>query len=487
MARAPETRFTRSGDVDIAYQIFGGGERDIVMTMGWVTHLEVMWELPELAYFLERLASLGRVIIFDKRGTGLSDRVPGMVTLEQRAEDVGAVMDAARSERAAFVGWADGGAIGAMFAATNPERISALVLSAMTFVTTAGAIGADPATMQQLWDAIENGWGSGNLLDFAAPRHAADPRLRTWWRRWERQSATPNAAATLLRWGAEIDLRPVFAAVQAPTLFVERAGAGMISLDSVRAAAGLAPCGRYVEIPGDDLLPFLGDPDPMIGEIAEFLTGARGDVDPDRTLSTVLFTDIVGSTGRAAELGDRAWREVLERHNALLERVIAEHGGRVVKHVGDGALAAFDGPARAIQAAEELREAVGDLGIELRAGVHTGECEVIGEDLGGLAVHIGARVGAFAQAGEIAVSSTVKELVVGSGMQFADAGEHELKGVPGRWRLYVLGEQRAQLTSLDGPAAHMRRSDRVTIALARRVPGAMRLGNRLMARGVAPT
>src|SRR6185312_6540022 len=314
MARAPETRFTRSGDVDIAYQVFGGGERDIVMTMGWVTHLEVMWELPELAYFLERLASLGRVIIFDKRGTGLSDRVPGMVTLEQRAED--------------------GGAVGAMFAATNPERISALVLSAMAFVTTPGAIEADPATMQMMWDAIENGWGSGSLLDLAAPRHAADPRLRTWWRRWERQSATPNAAATLLRWGAEIDLRPVFAAVQTPTLFLERAGAGMINQDSVRAAAGLAPCGRYVEIPGEDVLPFLGDPDPMLGEIAEFLTGARGDVDPDRTLSTVLFTDIVGSTAKADEVGDRAWRNILDSHHSAVRAALARFGGTEIDTAG---------------------------------------------------------------------------------------------------------------------------------------------------------
>jgi pimeloyl-ACP methyl ester carboxylesterase len=274
MARAAETRFTRSGDVDIAYQVFGQGERDIVMTMGWVTHLEVMWELPELAYFLERLAGIGRVIIFDKRGTGLSDRVAGMVTLEQRAEDVGAVMDAAQSEQAAFVGWGDGGGIGAMFAATNPQRISALVLSAMAFITTPAAVIADPDQMQLLWDTIEQGWGNGHMLDLAAPGHADDPRLRTWWRRWERQSATPNAAATLLRWGAEADLRPVFTCVQAPTLFLERANANMIDPKSVRAAAELTPHGRYVELPGDDVLPFLGDPDPMLGEIAEFLTGA---------------------------------------------------------------------------------------------------------------------------------------------------------------------------------------------------------------------
>src|SRR5215470_9658286 len=327
MARAAETKFAHSGDVDIAYQVFGEGERDIVMTLGWVTHLEVMWELPELAYFLDRLAGIGRVIIFDKRGTGLSDRLSGVVTLEERAEDVGAVMDAARSEQAAFVGWGDGGGIGAMFAAINPERISALVLSAMTLITTPDAIGADPIQMALLWDTIEQGWGNGNMLDLAAPHHASDPRLRTWWRRWERLSATPNAAATLLRWGAEADLRPVFAAVQAPTLFLERAGADMINQDSVRAAAGLAPCARYVEIPGEDVLPFLGDPDPMLGEMAEFLTGARGDADPDRALSTLLFTDIVGSTAKADEVGDRAWRNILDSHHSVVRAALARFGG----------------------------------------------------------------------------------------------------------------------------------------------------------------
>jgi class 3 adenylate cyclase len=439
MARAPETWFTRSGDVDIAYQIFGAGERDIVMTMGWVTHLEVMWELPELAYFLERLASLGRVIIFDKRGTGLSDRVPGMVTLEQRAEDVGAVMDAARSERAAFVGWADGGAIGAMFAATNPGRISALVLSAMAFVTTPGAIEADPATMQMMWDTIENGWGSGNLLDLAAPRHAADPRLRTWWRRWERQSATPNAAATLLRWGAEIDLRPVLAAVQTPTLFLERAGAGMINQDSVRAVAGLAPCGRYVEIPGEDLLPFLGDPDPMLGEIAEFLTGARGDVDPDRTLSTVLFTDIVGSTAKADEVGDRAWRNILDSHHSVVRSALARFGGTEIDTAGDGFLATFDGPARAVRCACDIRDNIRDLGLEIRAGLHTGEVERRPGSVTGVAVHVGARVAALAAASEVLVTSVVRALVLGSGIPFADRGSHSLKGVPDTWQLFAAG------------------------------------------------
>ncbi|HUL26437.1 MAG TPA: adenylate/guanylate cyclase domain-containing protein [Streptosporangiaceae bacterium] len=438
MAGAAETRFTRSGDVDIAYQVFGEGERDIVMTMGWVTHLELMWELPELAYFLERLAGLGRVIIFDKRGTGLSDRVPGMVTLEQRAEDVRAVMDAARSERAAFVGWGDGGAIGAMFAATNPERVSALVMSAMTFVTTSTGLGVDPAMMQLMQDTVEQGWGSGNQLDFVAPLHASDPRLRAWWRRWERQSATPNAAATLLRWGAEIDLRPVFQVLQVPTLFLERAGAGLIDANAVRAAAGLTPCARYAEIPGDDVLPFLGDPEPMLGEIEEFLTGARSTADPDRTLSTVLFTDIVGSTATADRVGDREWRNILGSHHAAVRASLSRFGGTEIDTAGDGFLATFAGPARAVRCACDIRDAVAELGLEIRAGLHTGEVERRADSVSGLAVHVGARVAALAAASEVLVTGVVRALVLGSGLSFVDRGTHTLKGVPDSWQLFAV-------------------------------------------------
>ena len=437
MPRTAETRFTRSGDVDVAYQVFGEGERDIVMTMGWVTHLEVMWELPELAYFLDRLAGIGRVIIFDKRGTGLSDRLSGVVTLEERAEDVGAVMDAARSEQAAFVGWGDGGGIGAMFAAINPERISALVLSAMTLITTPDAIGADPIQMALLWDTIEQGWGNGNMLDLAAPHHASDPRLRTWWRRWERLSATPNAAATLLRWGAEADLRPVFRCVQAPTLFLERANAVMIDPKSVRAAAELTPHGQYVELPGEDVLPFLGDPDPMLGEIAEFLTGARGSVDPDRTLSTVLFTDIVDSTVKADQAGDRGWRHILESHHSEVRASLRRFGGVEIDTAGDGFLATFSGPARAVRCACDIRDRVRDLGLEIRAGLHTGEVEHRQDSISGLAVHVGARVAARAAPGEVLVTDVVRALVLGSGISFEDRGAHSLRGVPGTWQLFA--------------------------------------------------
>jgi class 3 adenylate cyclase/alpha-beta hydrolase superfamily lysophospholipase len=437
MTRTPETRFASSGDVDIAYQVIGDGDRDIVMTMGWVTHLEVMWELPELAYFLDRLAGMGRLIIFDKRGTGLSDRVPGMVTLEQRAEDVGAVMNAAGSSRAAFIGWADGGAIGAMFAAANPERISALVLSAMSIATSSASVGADPAVMQQLWDTVVQGWGSGSLLELAAPSRANDPRLRTWWRRWERQSATPNAAATLLRWAAEIDLSAAFRAVQAPTLFLERADALAVNSESVRAAAEITPNGRYVDLPGDDQLLFLGDPEPALGEIAEFLTGARGRIDPDRTLSTVLFTDIVGSTQKADRVGDREWRNVLDSHHAAVRAALGRYGGVEIDTAGDGFLATFSGPARAVRCACDIRDTVRDLGLEIRAGLHTGEVEHRQSSVAGLAVHVGARVASLAGAGEVLVTSVVRALVLGSGLAFADRGIHSLKGVPDTWQLFA--------------------------------------------------
>jgi class 3 adenylate cyclase/pimeloyl-ACP methyl ester carboxylesterase len=437
MAKPPETRFASSDGVDIAYQVIGDGDRDIVMTMGWVTHLELMWELPELAYFLDRLAGMGRLIIFDKRGTGLSDRVPGMVTLEQRAEDVGAVMNAAGSSRAAFIGWADGGAIGAMFAATHPQRISALVLSAMSVATSSAAVSADPAVMQQLWATIEQGWGSGSLIELAAPSHANDPRLRAFWRRWERQSATPNAAATLLRWAAEIELSAAFRAVQAPTLFLERADALATDSASVRAAAQITPNGRYVGLPGDAQVLFLGDPEPALGEIEEFLTGARGHVDPDRSLATVLFTDIVGSTQKADSVGDREWRNILDSHHSAVRASLARYGGAEIDTAGDGFLATFTGPARAVRCACDIRDTVRELGLEIRAGLHTGEVEHRHNSVAGLAVHIGARVASLAAASEVLVTSVVRALVLGSGLAFADRGAHTLKGVPDTWQLFA--------------------------------------------------
>lgn len=435
-AGPPETQFARSGGVDVAYQVLGEGDRDLVMTMGWVTNLEVMWELPELADFLQALGRLGRLIIFDKRGTGLSDRISGTATLEERAGDIGAVMDAVGSRHAVLVGWGDGGAIAAMFAATYPERVSALVLSALTIATGEGSVLAYPEVMKAMWEAVEEGWGEGNFLPLVAPLHAEDPRIKAWWRRWERLSATPNAAAKLLEWGAEIDLRPVFPAVQAPALFLERSAGALIDLPSIRRAAEMVPKGRYVEIPGADILPFFGDSGPFLGEIEEFLTGGRTVIDPDRTLSTVLFTDIVGSTQRAEQLGDREWRYMLSSHHQAIRQSLKQFGGFEIDTAGDGFLVTFDGPARAIRCACSIRDTVRRLGLEIRAGLHTGEVQRQDRSITGLAVHIGARVLGLAEASEVLVTETVKALVVGSGITFRDRGKHLLKGVPDEWQLF---------------------------------------------------
>jgi pimeloyl-ACP methyl ester carboxylesterase/class 3 adenylate cyclase len=434
--RLVETRFARSNDVDIAYQVIGEGPRDIVMTMGWVTNLDVMWELPELASFLDSLARLGRLVIFDKRGTGLSDRMSSSVTLEERAEDIEAVMDAVGIKQAALIGWGDGAAIAAMFASSRPERVSALVLSALSIVPKNGSIVPDPELMKALWQAVEDGWGEGNFLPMVAPLHASDTRIQAWWRRWERLSATPNVAARLIEWGAQIDLRPVLPAVQAPTLFLERADADLIDIDGVRKAAALVPGARFVEVPGADLLPFFGDTEPVLGEMEEFLTGMRSIVDPDRALSTVLFTDIVGSTETLERSGDRQWRFALDSHHQEVRRSLGHFGGVEVDTAGDGFLATFDGPARAIRCACSIRDAVANLGLQIRAGLHTGEVERRDRSIAGIAVHIGARVAALAGASEVFVTDTVKALVIGSGITFADRGLHALKGVADEWRVY---------------------------------------------------
>ena len=431
-----ETQFARSGDVDIAYQVIGDGPRDLIMTFGWVSNLDVMWELPELAAFLDSLSRLGRLVVFDKRGTGLSDRISSVVTLEERAADIEAVMDAVGSEQAVLVGWGDGAAIAAMFASSHPERASALVLSNFTLVPKGDSVVGDPLVLKAAWQAVEAGWGEGNFLPMVAPLHASDARIQAWWRRWERLSATPNVAARLLEWGAEIDLGPVLPAVQAPTLFLERSEAALMDVDAVRTTAALVPGAKFVEVPGADLLLFFGDPDPVIGEIEEFLTGTRSIVDPDRALATVLFTDIVGSTETVQRTGDRQWRYALDSHHHEVRRSLGHFGGVEVDTAGDGFLATFDGPARAVRCACAIRDAVSNLGIQIRAGLHTGEVERRDRSIAGLAVHIGARVAALAGASEVLVTDTVKALVIGSGITFADRGVHALKGVSDEWRVF---------------------------------------------------
>jgi pimeloyl-ACP methyl ester carboxylesterase len=441
VAEMPETRFTRVDDLDIAYQVVGpAAELDLVFVPGWVSHLEVMWELPEFARFLDRLAAMGRLILFDKRGTGLSDRVAGVATLEQRADDIAAVMDAAGSDRAAIAAWGEGAGIAAMFAATYPERVVALVLGSLFINTTGGAaaVGPDPATMQALSAAVEEGWGQASLIPLLAPSRTEDTRFLAWYRRWERLSSTPSAAAATLRWAMEGDLGPILPAIQARTLIVHRSDAALIDPESVRAAAKLIPGARCVWLPGADDLPYVGDTDAMMDVIQEFLTGTQSRPDFDRSLATVLFTDIVGSTRQAGQLGDRRWRYLLDEHHARVRRLLDRFRGVEVDTAGDGFFATFDGPARAIRCACAVRDAVREIGIEIRAGLHTGEVERRGNAATGLAVHVGARVAGLAQASEVLVTSTVQMLVLGSGIGFADRGRHRLKGVPDEWRLFAV-------------------------------------------------
>jgi class 3 adenylate cyclase len=441
MPQLPETRFTRVGDVDVAYQVVGPpAPLDLVFVPGWVSHLEVMWELPEFARFLDRLAAMGRLILFDKRGTGLSDRVAGVPTLEQRADDITAVMDAAGSERAAIAAWGEGAAIAAMFAAAHPDRVAALVFGTLPVKVTDGQrpLIPDPALLQELSAAVETGWGQASLVPVLAPSRADDTRFLSWYRRWERMSSTPSAAAATLRWAMEFDLGPVLPAIQARTLIVHRAGNVLFDLESVRAAAKMIPDARCADLPGDDELPYVGDADALLDVIQEFLTGTPGTPDSDRSLATVLFTDIVGSTQKAEQLGDRRWRDLLDEHHARVRRLLERFGGSEVDTAGDGFFVTFDGPARAVRCASAIRDAVRDIGIEIRAGLHTGEVERRGAAVTGLAVHVGARAAALAQPGEVLVTSTVQMLVLGSGISFADRGWHRLKGVPDQWHLFAV-------------------------------------------------
>jgi pimeloyl-ACP methyl ester carboxylesterase len=441
MTVPPETRYTRSGDVNIAYHVVGDAPRDLVLVPGWLSNIEVFWEDPAVARFLERLASFSRLILFDKRGTGLSDRVAEMPDLETRMDDVRAVMDAAGSERAALCGYSEGGPMCALFAATYPARASALVMlgSYARLKPSPDHPWGRPSGAQEAWnEACEREWGGPLGIDIRLPSLARDERVRRWWARFLRLSASPAAVLALNRMNYEIDIRHVLPVVRVPTLIVHSAEDRTVDVRAGRYLAEHIPGARYVELPGIDHVPWGSDADAILDEIEEFLTGVRHGPEPDRVLATVLFTDIVGATEKAAALGDRRWRDLLESHHALVRRELARYRGREVDTAGDGFLAAFDGPARAIRCAAALTAAVRPLGLEIRAGLHTGECEVIGGKVGGIAVHTGARVAALAAPGEVFVSSTVKDLVAGSGIGFEDRGTHALKGVPGEWHLYAV-------------------------------------------------
>ena len=427
----PETRYARSGDVRIAYQVVGSGPLDLVFVPGFVSNIDLSWEMPETEHFLGRLSTFSRLILFDKRGTGLSDRMAG---LEDRMDDVRAVMDATRTQRAALFGVSEGGAMSLLFAATYPERVSGVVLYgcyARHPTLSAQNIGRHAELIDQLWGTGEYSarfFASGKITDEAALRIFA---------RWERLSASPTAAAMILRMNSEIDARHILPTIRVPTLILHRVGDPRITVDAGRYLAENIPGAKYVELPGVDHVP-LYEPeitDRILGEAEEFLTGSRSaEIESDRVLATVMFTDIVDSTRRAAELGDRQWRALLDGHDAAVRQQLLRFRGREVKNLGDGFMATFDGPARAVRCAAAISEAVQPLGITLRSGLHTGEIGLTPGDVTGIAVHIAARVAEKAEAGETVVSSTVRDLVAGS--RFQDRGIHQLKGLPEALHLY---------------------------------------------------
>ena len=439
----PPTQYAKSGDASIAYQIVGDGPIDLVLVLGFATHLELQWEMPPIARFLERISSFSRLILFDKRGTGLSDPVTEVPTLEQRIDDVRAVMDAAGSKRAALFGVSEGGPMSALFAATHPDRVTALVLhGAMGRTTEAPDYPwASPAEAlrESAAEFIAPYWGrdATGMLELFAPSFAGDPQAAELTARMERSAASPAMVQQIFEMFLDIDVRAILPTIHVPTLVLHRRGDRVVNRRAGKELAAQIQGARYVELPGIDHLPWAGDAEGVLGEIEEFLTGARSAPEPDRVLATVMFTDIVASTERAAQLGDARWRELLSAHQAAVRGALTRFRGREVKTLGDGSLATFDGPARAIRCGHAISEAARSSGLEVRIGLHSGEVELMGDDVGGIAVHIASRIGALAAADEVLVSSTVKDLVAGSGIRFADRGTKQLKGISDERRVFA--------------------------------------------------
>jgi class 3 adenylate cyclase len=442
----PETRYARSGDVHIAYQVVGDGPIDLVLICDWIWNVELQWENPLCARFLERLASFSRLLLFDKRGSGLSDRTVDLdlFTLEVRIDDVRAVMEAAASEQAVLFGHGeDGASLAAVFAAANPDNARALILygtRAKTLKAPDYPWGYEPSA-PDVWAAErESFWGTDayarRWLRQLGPSVANDDRIVRWYSRLLRQSASPGTEAAYSRWMGAVDIRGVLPAIHVPTLVMHRSGDRDTPVEGGRDVADRIPDARFVELPGIDSFPWAGDQGPLLAEAEAFVTGARATEQADRVLATVLFTDIVGSTEKATELGDARWKEVLGDHDGRAKAEIERFRGRYVNSTGDGLLATFDGPARAVRCAEAIVEAVRPLGLEIRAGCHTGEVELHGDSVRGIAVHVGARVASLGGPSQVLVSSTVRNLVAGSGLAFEDAGQHDLKGVPDTWQLY---------------------------------------------------
>jgi class 3 adenylate cyclase len=430
-----ETHYARSGDLRIAYQVVGQGPLDLVFVPGFISNLDHYWDEPNLARFLTRLSSFSRLILFDKRGTGLSDRLGNLPSLEERMDDVRAVMDAVDSKRAALLGISEGGAMSMLFAATYPDRTQALILYGTyadfhTWVL-------PPDRFERFLEKIDRSWGQGDSLSAFAPTKVADERFRQWWARFERLGASPSAVITLMRMNSQIDVRHILPAIRVPTLVMHRVGDTRVNVEGGRYLAAHIPGAKYVEFPGIDHVLWASDVDPAADEIEEFLTGSRSESEPDRVLATVLFTDIVDSTRKAEAMGDRDWRLLLEQHDRIVRAEISRFRGREIKTLGDGFLATFDGPARAVRCAGAIIRAVHPLGLSVRCGVHTGEIETKGEDIGGIAVHVAARIAALAGGREVLVSRTVRDLVAGSDLHLEDRGAFELKGLSERMPLFA--------------------------------------------------
>jgi class 3 adenylate cyclase len=444
----PQTQYARKGDAHIAYQIVGEDSAlDIVLVSTWFSHVEARWDLPGYAHYLRRLSSIGRLISFDKYGTGLSDPIPSreLPPLEDWMDDVSAVMDAVGLERAAIVGAGEASPMAELFAATYPERTSALVLlnaTARISATPGYEIGAPPEVRDRVVSMAEETWGRGDLMAATNPTLAGDPVALEAWGRFFRLSVSPATAAAVMRMLFELDVRDVLPAIRVPTLVVHRQDNPIVTVDQGRYVADQIEGAKFVAVPGADYGLAVGDNDVLIDEVEEFLTGSRPTHATDRVLATVLFTDIVDSTVRAVELGDARWRELLERHDELAETEVVRFGGAIADFTGDGLLASFEGPARAVRCAFALRDRLRMLGLEMRAGLHTGEVERRGEDIAGIGVHIAARVLALAGAGEILVSRTVRDLATGSGLTFIERGTHMLKGVPDQWEILEAVEHR---------------------------------------------
>jgi class 3 adenylate cyclase len=430
-------KYARNDGVHIAYRVFGDGARDMVLIPGTLSHAELFWEFPPNEYLLKRFTSFARVIVFDKRGQGLSDRVAEQ-TIEERIGDVRAVMDAAGSEKATIYGWSEGGPMSLLFAATYPGRTSGLVLCG-SFAALKAYVSEERRDLRL--KSLEEHWGEGVLVPINAPSRAKDEVFLQYFGKLERASASPGAIIALFRANFEIDARPILPTIHLPTLILHRVGDKTVPVEQGRYLAQHIAGAKYVELPGDDHLLQAFDQDVLdrlIDEVEEFITGERHRPEPDRVLATVMFTDVVGSTQHATRLGDRQWHELLTGYYTVVRKELGAFRGREVNTAGDGLLATFDGPARAIRCACAIRERVKPLGLQVRTGLHTGECELIDEDVGGIAVHIGARVASAASPDEVLVSSTVRDLVAGSGIKFTDRGPHSLKGVADEWRLFAV-------------------------------------------------